>query len=106
MIGAAFSSFGITAELMFLCAVKDCWNSLSAVGGSHVPAGLATSTYLPEEKNGLSTGSEPCAKSVALLSVGAPFMTMTCGFFTPQAAAQVTKPWPILVPTSTLLKLT
>ena len=47
MIGAAFSSFGVRTELMFLCAVYACWNSLSAVGGSQVPAGVPTSTYFP-----------------------------------------------------------
>jgi hypothetical protein len=44
MIGAAFSSFGVRTELMFLCAVNCCWNSLSAVGGSQVPAGSPTLT--------------------------------------------------------------
>ena len=43
MIGAAFSSFGISAALMFLCAVYCCWNSVSAVGGSQVPAVVPTS---------------------------------------------------------------
>ena len=44
MIGAAFSSFGTTTELMLLCAVNCCWNSLSAVGGSQVPAAEPTWT--------------------------------------------------------------
>ena len=39
MIGAALASFGTRTELMFLCAVKFCWNSLSAVDGVQVPAG-------------------------------------------------------------------
>jgi hypothetical protein len=42
---------------------------------------------------------------VALLSVGAPRMTRTFGLVTCSAVAQATKPWPISVPTSTLLKL-
>src|ERR1700757_4543944 len=106
MIGAPFSSFGISAALMFLCAVYCCWNSDSAVGGSQVPAGWLTSFHLPEEKYEASTPSYPCANSVALLSVGAPFITMTFGFFTPQAATQDTRPWPMTWPTFTLLKLT
>ena len=57
MIGAAFSSFGVTTELMFLCAVNCCWNSLSAVGGSQVPAAEPAWTYFPLEKNGASTAS-------------------------------------------------
>ena len=57
MIGAAFSSFGTTTELMLLCAVNCCWNSLSAVGGSQVPAAEPTLTYFPLEKNGASTAS-------------------------------------------------
>ena len=56
MIGAAFSSFGISAVLMFGCAVNCCWNSLSAVGGSQVPGGLLT-FFQPELKCGLSTAS-------------------------------------------------
>jgi len=40
------------------------------------------------------------------LSVGAPFMTMTSGLLTPQAVTQASRPWPIRVPTRTLLKLT
>ena len=42
MIGAAFSSFGTSTALMFLCAVYCCWNSVSAVGGSQVPAAWPT----------------------------------------------------------------
>jgi hypothetical protein len=106
MIGAAFASFGVRTELMFLCAVKFCWNSLSATDGVQVPAGSATFTYLLLEKNGLSTPRYPCANRVALLSVGSPFMTRTFGLLTFQAVAQAAKPWPIFVPTSTLLKLT
>src|ERR1017187_6021431 len=105
MIGAPFSSFGISAALMFGCAVYCCWNSLSAVGGAQVPAGWLTS-FQPQPKVVASTAAQPRAKSVALLSVGEPFMTMTCGLLTPQAATQLTRPWPIFVPTSTLLKLT
>jgi hypothetical protein len=33
-------------------------------------------------------------------------MTMTSGFLMPQAVTQDAKPWPMSVPTSTLLKLT
>src|ERR1700756_4043246 len=106
MIGAAFSSFGVRTALMLLCAVNCCWNSLSAVGGSHVPAAEPTWTYFPLSKNGFGTAAEPWANRGALLSVGAPFMTSTFGLATCQAAAQAVKPWPILVPTSTLLKLT
>jgi hypothetical protein len=103
MIGAPFSSFGISAALMFLCAVYCCWNSDSAVAGVHVPAGLLTSFHLPEEKYGAITPSYPWANSVALLSVGAPFITMTFGSLTPQAAMQDTRPWPMTWPTLTLL---
>src|ERR1700691_979975 len=106
MIGAAFSSFGETRELMFLCAVYACWNSLSAVGGSHVPAGVPTSTYVLLEKYGASTASYACANRVALLSVRAPRITRRFGLSTCSAAAQATKPLPITVPTSTWLKLT
>ncbi len=56
MIGAAFSSFGISAALMFGWAVNCCWNSLSAVGGSQVPAGWLTS-FQPLENCGASTAS-------------------------------------------------
>jgi hypothetical protein len=56
MIGAPFSSFGISAALMFGCAVYCCWNSLSAVGGSQVPAGWLTS-FQPLENCGASTAS-------------------------------------------------
>ena len=91
---------------MFLWAVKFCWNSLSATDGVQVPAGSPTFTYLPLVKNGLSTPRYPCANRVALLSVGSPFITSTFGLLTFQAVAQAAKPWPILVPTRTLLKLT
>ena len=57
MIGAPFSSFGISAALMFLCAVYCCWNSDSATDGVQVPAGLETSLYVPVEKSGASTPS-------------------------------------------------
>src|ERR1700681_1571377 len=106
MIGAPFSSFGMSAALMFLCAVNCCWNSDSATDGVHVPAGLDTSFHLPEEKNGAITPSYPWANSVALLSVGAPRITMTLGVLTPQAVTQVARPWPMTWPTLTLLKLT
>src|ERR1700742_2494857 len=106
MIGAPFSSFGMSAALMFLCAVYCCWNSDSAVGGSQVPAGLLTFVQPLPEKYGARTPSYPWANSVALLSVGAPFITMTLGFFTPQAVTQDTRPWPMTWPTLTLLKLT
>src|SRR5206468_13011138 len=106
MIGAAFASFGVRTDLMFWCAVKFCWNSLSATVGVQVPAGSATFTYLPLLKSGLSTPRYPCANRVALLSVGSPFMTSTFGLLTFQAAAQAVKPWPIFWPTTTLLKLT
>ena len=44
MIGAPFSSLGISAALAFGCAVNAAWNSVSAVAGVQVPAGFATST--------------------------------------------------------------
>src|SRR5579862_5974673 len=106
MIGAAFSSFGTIAEFMLGCAVSCCSNVVAAVGGSHVPAGLPTSLYTPELNFGLSTSRYPSRNSVALLSVGAPLMTSTFGFESPQDWAQETKPLPINLPTSTLLKLT
>ena len=106
MIGAAFSSFGVRTELMFLCAVNACWNSLSATVGVQVPAGSPTFTYFPLEKKGSSTARYPWANRVALLSVGSPFITSTFGLVTCQAAAQAVNPWPIFVPTRTLLKLT
>src|ERR1700722_5444601 len=106
MIGAPFSSFGMSAELMFLFAVYCCWNSDSAVGGSQVPAGWDTFTQPLEAKYGASTPSYPWANSVALLSVGAPRMTITLGFLTPQLVTQVTRPWPMIWATLTLLKLT
>ena len=43
MIGAAFSSFGLSRALAFEFLVKAAWNSVSAVVGVQVPAGLATS---------------------------------------------------------------
>src|SRR6185437_8456744 len=106
MIGAPFSSFGMSAALIFLCAVYCCWNSDSAVGGSQVPAGWLTSVHFFEEKNGAITPVYPWANSVALLSVGAPLITMTLGSLTPQAETQDTRPWPMTWPTLTLLKLT
>src|ERR1700761_5398725 len=106
MIGAPFSSFGMRAALMFLWAVYDCSNSDSAVDGVQVPAGVATSLYLPEEKYDWSTSVDPCANSVALLSVAAPFIKMSCGLFTPQAAMQDTRPVAIVLPTVTLLNET
>jgi len=56
MIGAPFSSFGISAALTPLWAVKACWNSLSATFGVQVPAGLAASFH-PEENFGARTAS-------------------------------------------------
>jgi hypothetical protein len=106
MIGAAFSSFGVSTELMFLWAVNACWNSVSATVGVQVPAGSPTFTYFPLENSGLSTPRYPWANRVALLSVGSPFITSTFGLATCQAVAQAWKPWPILVPTRTLSKLT
>src|SRR5215471_3377526 len=106
MIGAAFSSFGVSTELMLGCAVNCCWNSVSAVGGSQVPAALPTSAHLPEVKNGFITAMYPSPNSVALLSVGSPYITSTFGFDTPQEVTQVARPWPSRVPTRTLSKLT
>src|SRR6516225_6540393 len=106
MIGAAFSSFGVSMALMFGCAVNCCWNSVSAVGGSQVPAALPTWAHLPELKNGFITALYPSPNSVALLSVGSPYITSTFGFDTPQAVTQLARPWPRSVPTCTLLKLT
>src|ERR1039457_7110030 len=106
MIGAAFSSLGVSTALMFLCAVNCPWNSVSAVGGSHVPAPWPTWTHLPGEKNGAITALWPGPNRVALLSVGAPYMTSTLGFLTFHAETQLTRPSPIRWPTCTLLKLT
>ncbi len=55
MIGAPFSSLGISAALAFVCAVKAASNSVAAVGGVHVPAGLATSVHLPSLNSGCRT---------------------------------------------------
>ena len=55
MIGAAFSSFGVSTALMFLCAVNCPWNSVSAVGGSQVPAAVPTLTQVPALKSGAIT---------------------------------------------------
>src|ERR1700744_6338604 len=104
MIGAAFSSFGTSTALMFLCAVYCCWNSVSAVGGSQVPGGWATSVHFPAEKYDALTPLYPWANSVALLSVGAPRMTITLGCETCQALMQDTRPSPMTWPTLTLLK--
>src|ERR1700753_3007432 len=107
MIGAAFSSFGTSTELMLLCAVYCCWNSVSAVGGSQVPAAEPTDFQPPPLPNlEAVTPCYPGANRVALLSVGSPFMTSTCGLFTPQAVTQLSRPWPMSLPTWTLLKLT
>src|SRR5579875_3134548 len=106
MIGAAFSSLGTSTALMLLCAVYCCWNSVSAVGGSQVPAALPTDFQPPPENFDASTPSYPCANRVALLSVGAPFITSTFGLFTFHAVTQLSRPWPISLPTWTLLKLT
>src|SRR5258708_2363223 len=105
MIGAAFSSFGISAVLMLECAANCCWNSDSAVGGSQVPAGVLTSFQL-EENFAASTLLEPCANSVALLSVAAPFMKITFGLLTPHAVTQASRPWAMTAPTLTLSKET
>src|SRR5579875_3270552 len=106
MIGAAFSSLGDSSALMFLCAVYCCWNSVSAVGGSQVPAALPTLVHWPLLNSGLSTALYPSPNSVALLSVGAPYITSTFGWLTCQAATQLFRPSPSSVPTLTLLKLT
>ena len=50
MIGAPVSSFGISAALTLWCAVNTAWNSVSAVGGSQVPAVWATAVHLPDLK--------------------------------------------------------
>src|SRR5580658_6039596 len=55
MIGAPFSSFGMTAELAVECAVKADSNSVWATVGVHVPAVLAASVYLPDLKYEAST---------------------------------------------------
>ena len=47
MIGAPFSSFGMSAALAFEWAVNACSNSLCAVVGVQVPAGVASSFHLP-----------------------------------------------------------
>ena len=52
MIGAPFSSFGISAAFAVLCAVSACWNSVAATVGVQVPAGLATSVHLPDLNSG------------------------------------------------------
>src|ERR1700761_3904914 len=103
MIGAPFSSFGISAAFALEFAVKACSNSLWAVVGVHVPAGVAARVHFFESNSGPSTSSEPLWNRVALLSVGSPRMKMTFGFFTPQAATQLTRPWPMTLPTVTLL---
>jgi len=59
MIGAALASFGVRTELMFLCAVNCCWNSLSATDGVQVPAGSPTLTYWPLEKSGVEHPEVP-----------------------------------------------
>src|SRR6266566_3987042 len=106
MIGAAFSSLGVSTALMFGCAVNCCWNSVSAVGGSQVPAALPTLAHLPELKNGFITALYPSPNSVALLSVGSPYITSTFGFATCQEVTQEARPWPSSLPTRTLSKLT
>src|ERR1700735_926397 len=106
MIGAPVSSFGMRAELTLWCAVTTAWNSVSAVGGSHVPAVCATAVHFPSLKYLLMTLSHPLADRVELLSVTAPCMTTTCGFLTCHAATQLTRPSPMTWPTFTLLKLT
>src|SRR5579871_2447179 len=106
MIGAAFSSLGTSTALIFLWAVYCCWNSVSAVGGSQVPAAEPTLDHFPPLKYDARTPSYPWANRVALLSVGAPFITSTFGCATCQAATQLTRPWPINWPTWTLSKET
>ena len=106
MTAFALSSFGVITALMFECAVNCCSNVVAAVGGSHVPAGSPTFVYVPSEKLGSSTLLYPCAKSFALLSVGSPSITRMFGLLTFHEERQSTKPWPISLPTSTLLKLT
>src|SRR5690242_19127978 len=106
MTALALSSFGVITALMFLCAVYCCSNVVTAVGGSHVPAGSPTFVYEPSWKCGARTPLYPWANSFALLSVGSPSITRMFGFFTPQSWMQLTAPWPISLPTWTLLKLT
>jgi hypothetical protein len=59
MMGAPFSSLGISAALMFLCAVYCCWNSLSAMCGTQVPGGLLTSVQPAEPALGRSPPQPP-----------------------------------------------
>ena len=55
---APFSSLGIRAALMLLWAVNACWNSVSAVGGSQVPAGVGhLGPSSPEANYGAMTAS-------------------------------------------------
>src|SRR5436305_920267 len=70
MIGAALASFGTRAELMFLCAVTVCWNSLSAVDGVQGPAGS------PAFTSDSSVASLPCA-----------FCTLNCEDVRPAAVS-------------------
>src|SRR5580700_8084268 len=101
MIGAAFSSLGVSTPLAEELAVNACWNSVSAVGGSQVPAGCARSFHVPFLKYLFMTSKYPCANSVALLSVGEPRMTMSFGDLTFHALTQLTMPPPISLPTLT-----
>ena len=55
MTGAPFSSLGMSTALVDELAVKACSNSVAAVGGSHVPAGVATSVHLPDLNSGFRT---------------------------------------------------
>ncbi len=80
-----------------------CSNSVCAVVGVHVPAGVATRVHFLDANSGLSTSAEPSWNRVALLSVGSPRMKITCGFLTFQAATQLTRPWAMTLPTVTLL---
>ena len=88
-------------------AVYCCWKIVSACWLSQ--AGTACSptfVYLPLVNNGESTWLYPLANNVALLSVGEPSSSNTWGLDTPHEAMQSTAPWPIRLPTLTLLKLT
>ena len=88
----ATPSFGVTTALMFVCAVCCCWKIVNAFWLSQVPAGWPTFVYAPDLNFGSSTDRYPWRNKVALLSVGSPLITRTCGFWTFQAAMQSTSP--------------
>src|SRR5258708_4636669 len=102
MMGAAVASFGMIAELAFEWAVRAWGNSDSAFAAVQVPAGSATFFQL-----GFCamTDSYPWANSVALLSVGSPFISMKFTGLTFHAFTQSAKPVPMSFPTATLSKL-